>query len=133
MVADGSRHAGPSENNDEADNRDDQDVLDDRLASEIGRSMSAPPRRSFAAACMCGSFRSGLQYKPTVGLFYVFVPVLPLRQNVTNSTPARLNQPLAYPNLLLNKFSGSVSKIDNVGSLGTALSPSRSKSREYRR
>lgn len=77
-------------------------------------------------------FAQGLQYEPSVGLFQISAPVLPLRQNVTSSTPARLNRPLAYPNLLLNKFAGSVSKIEYGRLMGNAHSLIRSISREYR-
>lgn len=61
LVSDGPGHAGPREHDDQADDRDDQDVLDCRLPLRAaGKSGRYPPPKGISAACMCGSSRIAL-------------------------------------------------------------------------
>lgn len=62
LVPDCRRDPRPRDQDHQADDRDDQDVLYCRLSSQAaGKSARYPPPKGISAACMCGSLRIGLQ------------------------------------------------------------------------
>ena len=81
LVADGTGYAGAGEHDYQADNGDNQYVLDDRLASETGtpRRYPSPWRKCRCMHMRLPSLRVG-RYRSSVGAARVFAVVLPLRQ-----------------------------------------------------
>ena len=64
LVADCVRYAGSGEHDDQADDGDDQDVFDDRLASEAGRLRSdPPPEAKLPLHAYAAPFAQGLQIR----------------------------------------------------------------------